>query len=246
MTTPSTRSLRAESDAPPWTGERTLGEAIPAATELFKEDTVPAHVFWIADGIVELRQRRRGPGAPLLIGLRFPGWIVGADSAINATRAPMAAVTLTPCLLHRLPRQSFVRQVKSDASLSWRVSEILGRELFDLMTRATERRLPPQQRLRTLLKQIVEANDATPIDKTIRLHLPLSEARLAQLLLVPVAQVRTLFAQLEHEEYLRVDGDDVIITSPRRLRRAHARDVGWPVNMWWPGERRRGSSTDTT
>jgi CRP-like cAMP-binding protein len=215
--------------AAPWARDHSRAESVPAATELLREDAMPSDVFWIEDGIVQLTRRGRAE-APTLVGLRFPGWIVGAESAIVGARAPISAWTLTRCTLHRLARQKFLRLLRTDAKLSWRMNQMHGREAFDQMVRANDSSLPPAQRLRVLLAQLIEANEATALAKTIQLRLPLNTVQIAQLLSAPVESIPQLFAQLEDEKYLRVNGERLIITSPRRLHQAPLADVGWPIN----------------
>ena len=217
---------------PHWTLSLEKPYSASAGTEILRQECAPDDVFLIEDGIVQLV--RVDMGASLLIGLRFPGWFLGAESAIAGAPTPVSARALTACQLVRIPRRTFLDLLKTQPDLSWRINQMHAREIFDRL-RSSEHSASPVDRLKTLLTQLVEANDTTSIEKQIRLRLPIVDAQLAQLLSVSSKDVRRLLARLQRERFIRVDDDLVTILNPRRLLHAHLSDVGWPINarMSW-------------
>ncbi len=213
---------------PHWTLSLDKACAVCAGTEILRQDSAPEDVFLIDDGIVQL-VRVDDTQTPALVGLRFPGWFLGAESAIAGALTPVSARALTACQLVRVSRRIFLDLLRTQPDLSWRINQMHAREVFDRM-RSSERSASPVDRLKTLLTQLVEANDATAIEKQISLRLPVVDAQLAQLISVSSREVRRLFARLERERLIRVNDDVVTILHPRRLSQAHVNDIGWPIN----------------
>ena len=210
-----------------------VGSAIPdvvaAGTEILEQDVIPADVAWIADGVVQL-VRHSEDGTSSVIGLRFPGWFLGAESAIVGLQLPMAAVALTRCEIHRIRRQKFVQLVKTESDLSWRILDMHSRQILDQMRQSTKQRVSPAHRLKRFIRQLLEANAATPIDKRVQLRLPINPAQLAQLLAVRVDQIPRLLDELQRENCVEIAGDVVTIVDERQLLHSHVHDVGWPIN----------------
>ena len=214
---------------------------VPAGRSILEQDDDPVDVCFIEDGVVELT--RRGPdGTSFVVGLRFPGWFLGAEAAIVGDFQPASAVAVTPCAIHRIPRQTFLHLLKTDADVSWRINQMHGREVFDQLLRSAGRTRSPLMRLKIFLTQIIKANAATPLDKQITLRLPVGDDELAQLIAVPAREIPRLFARLQREQYLRVVEHTVVALNPRRLMQAHLKDVGWPINVQ-PGRQRGPTGT---
>ena len=70
-------------------------ETHPAGTELLSQGRMPERVQLLSDGIVKL-ERRAPDRAPVTIGLRFPGWLLGAESVIAEQETPVSVVAVTP------------------------------------------------------------------------------------------------------------------------------------------------------
>lgn len=224
-----TPAMRSRVETPAWTSELGTAIVVPAGTEIVTQDAAPAAVALLDDGVVTLLRREPGRGA-LLVGLRFPGWFIGAESVIVGQSSPVSGTALTQCRVCRIPPQTFLRWLKSDADLAWRINQMQGRELFDQMRRSIEQGRPARERLLACLRQLLTANEATALEKRIRMRLPVSGAQLAELAGVSVAQARRLLKILAEDGDLRVRGNVITVVNPRRFIAAHVRDVGWPIN----------------
>ncbi len=207
-------------------------EARPAGTELLAQGGMPECVHLLTDGIVKLE--RRGPdGVSATIGLRFPGWLLGAESVIAGRATPVSVVAVTDCALRALTRERFLGFVRVDPDLSWRVAQMYSRELVDRLERAGERATaPPATRLKHLLRRLLDADGAGHLQKEVHLRLPFTHRELARLLSVPASQLTALLHRLQRDGVIRLRRDRLIILDLPALHEVDParRDVGWPVN----------------
>ena len=207
-------------------------ETHPAGTELLPQGRMPERVELLADGIVKL-ERRAPERAPVTIGLRFPGWLLGAESVIAEQETPVSVVAVTDCALRGLARERFLGFVRVDPDLSWRVAQMYSRELVDRLERAGGREYaPPEIRLRHLLRRLLDANDTGHLQKEVHMRLPFTQRELARLLSVSASQLTALLTGLQRDGVIRLRRDRLIILDVPGLREVDPvrRDVGWPVN----------------
>jgi hypothetical protein len=80
-------------------------QVFPAGVELFKQEE-PAHVvYFIRDGAVKLVWADKD-GGETIVGLRWPGWILGAAAYIAGTTNPASAITLVRSTVDRVTGRS--------------------------------------------------------------------------------------------------------------------------------------------
>ncbi len=215
-----------------WRARLTPPETHPAGTELLPQDRMPERVQLLADGIARLE--RRDPGrAAATVGLRFPGWLLGAESVIAGRKTPIAVVAATDCTVRGLARERFLGFVRVDPDLSWRVAQMYSREMVDRLERPGGREcVPPEARLKHLLRRLLDANETGGLQKEVHLRLPVTHRELARLLSISSGQLSALLARLQREHVIRVRRDRLIIMDLPGLREADpaGRDVGWPLN----------------
>jgi CRP-like cAMP-binding protein len=206
-----------------WSGVETLR----TGTTLFDIGCVPRDVFFIEDGVAQL-VRVGEDNDPVIVGLRFPGWFVGAESAMLNEPAPFSARALTQCHVYRAGRDAFLRQLTTDPGLSNRINQLHSREVIEgLRSRDV---LSPYQRLQEFCRQLINANEASPLKKTIRLKLPIDDDELAGLLGISTGQLNLLLGQLDRQDHVRIADGVMEISNLHRLKTAHHIDVGWPLN----------------
>ena len=216
-----------------WRSHLSPPETYPAGTEILRQAAVPSRVYLLSDGIAKFeRVVSTRPG--VTVGLRFPGWFLGAESVIADQRAPVAVVALTDCDVRALARERFLGLVRVDPDLSWRISQMHSRELIDRLERDVDHeRASPMVRLKCLLHGFLHANDTVQLHKEVHLRLPLDRRELAGLISVPVTQLPALLGQLQRDRLIEVRRDRLIILDPLGLRAVDPsrRDVGWPLNV---------------
>ena len=208
-------------------------ETRPAGAAILSQDTIPDRVHLLFDGIVRL-ERARPERPPTIVGLRFPGWFLGAESVIAQKRTPVSVVAVTDCTVRGLARERFLGLVRVDPDLSWRISQMHSRELLDELERVGERaHASPAARLKWLLVRLMHVNEATQMQKRLSLRLPFDLRVLAELVQVSVPHLARLFQQLQQDGLITLRQDRLTVLHPLRLSGTDpARaDVGWPVSV---------------
>ena len=215
-----------------WRTHLSPPETHPAGTEILRQATVPDRVYLLSDGIAKF-ERVGSARSRATIGLRFPGWFLGAESVIAEQKAPVSVVAVTDCAVRALARERFRGLVRMDPDLSWRISQMHSRELIDRLERdGDQAHASPATRLKRLLHRLMHANDAIQMSKEIHLRLPVDHRELAGLISVPVAQLSALLGQFQRDRLIELRRDRLVILDPLKLRAVDPtrRDVGWPLN----------------
>lgn len=215
-----------------WRTHLSPPETHPAGTEILRQARIPERVFLLFDGIAKF-ERVTSAQSRATVGLRFPGWFLGAESAIARQKTPVAVVAVTDCAVRALSRERFLGLVRVDPDLSWRISQMHSRELIDRLERdGDQTQASPVTRLKRLLHRFMHANDTLQLNKEVHLRLPLDRRELAGLIAVSVTQLSALLGQLQRDRLIELRRDRLVILDPIKLRVADptARDVGWPLN----------------
>jgi CRP/FNR family transcriptional regulator, nitrogen oxide reductase regulator len=190
-------------------------ESYPAGIELFQQGAVVEGVYVVAEGVVKLSHISLD-GRPTILGLRSPGWILGAAAATCSPLHPVSATTLTRCRLHRVPTSRFRALLKRRAKLSWYVHEMHSREIHEhLMQLVGIRSLPARERLGRLFLRLMPSVDE--VKGGVRLESPLRLWEVAQLIAVTPSYLSDLLRGLEREGVIRRSKGWVIILDPHRL-----------------------------
>ena len=198
----------------------------PVGTVLMQQGGDPGDVFYVEDGLAKLV--RAGPdGREQILGLRGPGWFLGAALVLAFRAHPASAVALTPCRLRRLTRRAFLDLMAKDEALSWHVHQMHSREVLsqfqqmaDLGT-ATSR-----QRLERFLRRFTEAAAPSRNGGGVRLALPLKRWELASLIAVTPEHLSRLLRQLRDDGVIRVNQGTIVVPDVRRLAAGDAEGGG--------------------
>ena len=188
----------------------------PAGTVLMQQGGDPGDVFYVEEGLAKLVRAGRD-GREQILGLRGPGWFLGAALVLAFRAPPASAVAVTPCRLRRLTRQAFLDLMATHEALSWHVHQMHSREVLsqfqqmaDLGT-ATSR-----QRLERFLRRFTAASSPNG-NGGVRLSLPLKRWELASLLAVTPEHLSRLLRQLRDDGVIRVNGGSIVVPDVRRL-----------------------------
>ena len=198
----------------------------PVGTVLMQQGGDPGDVFYVEDGLAKL-VRTGLDGREQILGLRGPGWFLGAALVLAFRAHPASAVALTPCRLRRLTRQAFLELMAKHEALSWHVHEMHSREVLsqfqqmaDLGT-ATSR-----QRLERFLRRFTEAATPSRNGGGVRLSLPLKRWELASLIAVTPEHLSRLLRQLRDDGVIRVNQGTIVVPDVRRLAAGDAEGGG--------------------
>ena len=215
-----------------WRTHLSPPETHPAGAQILRQHAVPERVYLLSDGIAKF-ERVESARSRATLGLRFPGWFLGAESVIAQEKSPVSVVAVTDCAVRGLSRERFLGLVRVDPDLSWRISQMHSRELIDRLDRdGGYAHASPAARLKRLLHRLLHANDALQMNKEIHLRLPVDRRELAGLIAVPVTQLSALLGQFERDRLIEFRRDRLIILDPLKLRAVDPtrHDVGWPLN----------------
>ena len=198
----------------------------PVGTVLMEQGGDPGDVFYVEEGLAKIV--RTGPhGREQILGLRGPGWFLGAALVLAFRAHPASAVAVTPCRLRRLTSEAFLDLMAKHEALSWHVHQMHSREVLsqfqqmaDLGT-ATSR-----QRLERLLRRLTGAAPATGHGGGVRLSLPLKRWELASLLAVTPEHLSRLLRRLRDDGIIRVADGAIVIPDVRRLASDDVDDGG--------------------
>ena len=200
-----------------WLPELPSALSYPVGTVLMQQGGDPGDVFYVEEGLAKL-VRTRPDGREQILGLRGPGWFLGAALVLAFRAHPASAVAVTPCRLRRLTRQAFLDLMAKHQALSWHVHQMHSREVLsqfqqmaDLGT-ATSR-----QRLERLLRRFTGAASPCGNGGGVRLSLPLKRWELASLIAVTPEHLSRLLRQLRDDGVIRVNGGSIVIPDVRRL-----------------------------
>ena len=189
----------------------------PVGTVLMEQGCDPGDVFYVEEGLAKL-VRTGSDGREQILGLRGPGWFLGAALVLTFRAHPASAVAVTSCRLRRLTRQAFLDLMAQHEGLSWHVHQMHSREVLsqfqqmaDLGT-ATSR-----QRLERFLRRFTGAAPANGNGGGVRLSLPLKRWELASLLAVTPEHLSRLLRRLRDDGVIRVTDGAIVVPDVRRL-----------------------------
>ena len=194
-----------------------MSKKFPAATEIFRQDSAARFVYLIERGIVKLLHLGEG-GKEIIIGLRYPGWFLGAAPAILQESYTVTALTLTRCQMRLFPATLFIDMIKTDADFSWNIQQHLGRGIHQYINRLTDiGSLPARQRLDKLLRELGAAMEPDEPKGITRLPLPLKQWEIAQLIAVTPQYLNRLLKEKEATGMISREKGRVIVCNPERL-----------------------------
>lgn len=186
-------------------------------TILFNQDFSAREAYLIQQGLVKL-MRLEDEGQPVIIGLRSPGWLLGAASVILQRPHPVTAETLTRCHVCRIWAGDLRRLMKTDDGISWYLHQMHSREVYDQVAQvAGLGGLSARHRLEHFLWELSAAEETVAPQTSIRLQLPLKQWELAQLIAVTPQYLSELFKRLERDGVIRRNKGWLIISDPHKL-----------------------------
>lgn len=195
-------------------------QTYPDSTELFCQDSPAREVYIINRGLVKL-MRLEQEGHGLIVGLRFPGWILGSAAVIMNRPHPMTAVTLTKCQLCRVPSETFLHLLRTDSQLSWHLLQMLSREVVEQSARVAQLGcLTARYRFEQLLWQLIMALGLQQAHKTIRLQLPLKHREIAELIAVTPEHLSRILKQMQDKGIITQHKGWMVILDPDKIRQA--------------------------
>jgi CRP-like cAMP-binding protein len=170
-----------------------------AKTYLFCQDSQVQDVFVLNRGLVKLI-RVEEDGREMIVGLRSPGWILGAASAVSGGTHVVTAVSVTACYLQRISAKAFLGLLRSDPQLSWRLHKMHSDEIREQFTRMSQLgNTSARYRLEHLLWQLTATLKDVGTVKYSSMNLPLKHWEIAQLIAVTPEHLSRLLKKIQQE-----------------------------------------------
>ncbi len=192
-------------------------QIIPEGSELFRQGSRAREIYSIEKGLVKLI-RSEADGKEGIAAIRYPGWLLGADSVILDAPLPVTAITVTACQLTRVPAEEFRGLIRTDADLSWKLHQMMAREVYSQVARLTGIEcLSARQRLEEFIWQLISSTEPAAPDQPIRLQFPAKQFEIAQFLAVTPQYLSWMMGQLEKDKILRRDRGWLIVTRLEKL-----------------------------
>lgn len=189
----------------------------PAGTVLVRQGSEPGGIFFIDDGLAKL-VRIDANGREQILGLRGPGWILGAAFVLVGRAHPASAVALTACTSRRLSRESFLTMMETQPAFSWHVHRMHSREVLSQFHHMADLGVrTARQRLERVLRRLATATNPDGGVKDVRLVSPLKRWELASLIAVTPEHLSRLLRQLRDAGVIRVRKGWILISDLREL-----------------------------
>lgn len=190
---------------------------IPPQHKIFFQGESPHNVYLICSGLVKLT-RTESEGKQVIVGLRRPGWLLGAAALLLETPHATTAEAVTRSKLCFVPIEQFKREMDTNAQLSKWISMILSRKVYSGVLNISEKcSLSGRQRLEKFLWELVQTEDGSDIKGPRKMQMTLKNWEVAQLLSITPQYFCRLMRQLEGEGILRRKEGWLIIPQPKRI-----------------------------
>ena len=191
----------------------------PAHTEILKQGSPSSAVYFIEKGSVKLTWIDE-EGHEVIAGLRHKHWIVGAPPVLLGRPYSFTVTTLTPSVLRCISAQDFLRLVETNREFSQHLIRLLSQAIFNhsrslVIMGCTS----AKERLKDLLCKFIPDKDQQAELHDLKIHLPLKNKELAQILAVTPEHLSRLLKELEEEHFIRREKDGLILLNPRFLVR---------------------------
>lgn len=198
----------------------------PVGTVLVQQGGEPGDIFFIEEGLAKLA-RMDGNGRQQILGLRGPGWLLGAAFVLAGRSHPASVVAVTPCTLRRLSREAFLEMMAEQSGLSWHVHRMHSREVLSQSHHMADLGgKTARQRLERVLRRLAAVTNPDGRDRDVRLLSPLKRWELASLIAVSPEHLSRLLKQLRGDGVIRVDKGWIVITDLRRLAADDSEGLG--------------------
>jgi CRP-like cAMP-binding protein len=187
------------------------------AMPLFTQGSPSREVFYVEGGLVKLLYQS-GDGRELIVGLRSKGSLLGAASAINREEHLITAITVTNCILRRIPIDTFIHLAKTDEQFCWYLHQVNSYEVCQQMDHQIALRcMSARQRLEKLLKQFFSLMYQNENQSSLKVRLPLKHWEIAQLVGVTPEHLSRVLKQIKQEGTIERKNGYIIVADVQKL-----------------------------
>jgi CRP/FNR family transcriptional regulator len=189
-----------------------------AGAVIVRRGATAERVYLIERGAVKLI-RLKEDGEDAVVGLRGPGWILGAAAAFFGRSYAATAVTLNACRLAWMSAKEFRHRLETDVNFSLWVHQVCFDELFGQPAQTELWQYSGRQRLENFLWELMVLGGVPDPTEPIKLELPLTYEEIGQLIGVTREYAGQLFKDLVRDGLLVKDKGWHIVPDPQKLWR---------------------------
>jgi CRP/FNR family transcriptional regulator, cyclic AMP receptor protein len=191
--------------------------AYPKGALLFVEGQLPRGIFVLCKGSVKLSLNSPS-GRTIIVKLAEPGDVLGLSASISGKPYEVTAETINPCQVNFVKRDDFLRFLKDDVEVCFKVAEQLSEKYHNACKEAGSLGLSHsagEKLARLLLEWSSKNGDAKP---EARLKLKLTHEEIAQMIGTSRETVTRLFAEMKKRQILNSKGSTLTIRNAGALR----------------------------
>jgi CRP/FNR family cyclic AMP-dependent transcriptional regulator len=191
--------------------------AYPPGAVLFVEGQLPRGIFVLCKGSAKLSINSPG-GKTMIVKLAEPGEVLGLSATMSGKPYEVTAQTIDPCQVNFVKRDDFLKFLKDDVEVCFKVAEQLGEKYHNACKEVRLLGLSHSaaEKLAMLLLEWNSRNgDAKPEP---RLKLRLTHEEIAQMIGTSRETVTRLFADLKKQQIVQTKGSTLVIRNTAALR----------------------------
>ena len=192
--------------------------AYPPGAVLFVEGQTPRGIFVLCKGSVKLSINSPS-GRTMIVKLAEPGEVLGLSATISGKPYEVTAETIDPCQVNFVKRDGFLRFLKDDVEVCFKVAEQLGEKYHNACKEVRSLGLSHSaaEKLASLLLEWSSKNgeEAKPEP---RLRIRLTHEEIAQMIGTSRETVTRLFAELKKRQIVQSKGSTLVIRNTAALR----------------------------
>ena len=192
--------------------------AYPQGAVLFVEGQVPRGIFVLCKGSVKLSINSPS-GRTMIVKLAEPGEVLGMSATISGKPYEVTAETIDPCQINFVKREDFLKFLKDDVEVCFKVAEQLGEKYHNACKEVRSLGLSHSaaEKLATLLLEW-SAKNGERAKAEPRLKIRLTHEEIAQMIGTSRETVTRLFAELKKRQIVQSKGSTLVIRNTSALR----------------------------
>ena len=186
-------------------------------SELLQQGTPADDVFFIHDGFVKLVWSDSS-GKQTILGLRWPGCLIGVAEAVTEQPYLTSAVTLAPTILERISSEKFLQRLQTDADFAWKINQSQARDVHEQVSSLGEMACSSaRSRLRNFFQRLTKIGAVQSHGKKSRVWLPLKQKEVAELIAVTPEHLSRMLHDLSRDGLLDLQDGWIVIPDPQAL-----------------------------
>jgi CRP/FNR family transcriptional regulator len=192
----------------------------PSQTEIYQQDTPANAVYYILQGLVKVTWIDSA-GHEMIAGLRRQHWLVGAPPVLLGKPYSFTVTTLSRAAFRCISADNFLHLVRTNLDFAMHLMKMLCQEIFsqgkNLVMLGC---VSAGERLKGLLYRfILDIFHPAELHEQLKIHLPLKQKELAQMIAVTPEHLSRLMRELEQQRYIKREKNGLIFIDHTKLQK---------------------------